>query len=97
MTITLPDDLRLKVEQRAKRFGYPTVEEYVLDFLKEDVEELEVQASIPTLSFRSREELEALLLEGLSSGNSVEADENFWKSLREKIHNGTLRRAGTIP
>ncbi|MBX3401117.1 MAG: hypothetical protein KF873_20485 [Gemmataceae bacterium] len=95
MTITIPDDLTLKVEQRAKRFGYHSAEEYVLDFLKEDVEEHEPQVLIPSLSYRSREELETLLLEGLNSGKSVEADENFWKSLREKIHNGTLRRAGT--
>ena len=30
------------------------------------------------------EELEALLLEGLHSGEPVEADENFWSRLRAK-------------
>ena len=30
----------------------------------------------------SQEELEALLLEGLSSGDPVDADENFWNKLK---------------
>jgi Arc/MetJ-type ribon-helix-helix transcriptional regulator len=43
----------------------------------------------------SQEELENLLLEGLNSGESVEADENFWNRLKvetDKIAAGHLAR-----
>jgi Arc/MetJ-type ribon-helix-helix transcriptional regulator len=43
------------------------------------------------------EELEGLLLEGLSSGETVEADETFWKRLRAETDEMVSRRLERKP
>jgi hypothetical protein len=92
MTITIPDELRAKAEERAKRYGFASVEEYVMDFLEGEDDTVVVPPGSLVAGY-PREELEKLLMEGINSGNPVKADENYWNALREKIRTGTLRRA----
>ena len=71
-----------KQEQRIKAVvtagAYPTTEE-ALDAAVAAVE------SVAAPGFEgTQEELEALLAEGLNSGDPVEADETFWRQLTEK-------------
>jgi antitoxin ParD1/3/4 len=50
--------------------GYSTPSEYVRELIREDRKR------------HAREKLEALLLEGLESGEPVVADEKFWTALK---------------
>ncbi len=94
MTITLPDDVHAKALANAKKFGFSSVEEYVADLVDGDeLDFIDNRLGSSKLTFNTREELEALLLEGLNSGPPIRADEAFWRQLRERIESGTLRNA----
>ena len=83
MTITLPDDLHAKALASAKRFGFPSVEAYVVYLVENDDEEfIDDSGHRSKLAFNTREELEALLLEGLNSGPLIRADAEFWAERR---------------
>ncbi len=90
MTITLPDEVHAKAEANAKKFGFASVNEYVADLVEgDDGEIIDNSACDSKLSFNTREELEALLLEGMNSGPLIRADAEFWaerrRILEEKI------------
>ena len=72
MNVSLPESLRRFAEQRAA-MGYGSVSEYFRELLRLDRKRA------------AEERLEALLLEGLDSGPSIEVDEKFWKNLREQV------------
>jgi antitoxin ParD1/3/4 len=69
MNISLPDELKEYVEGQSK-MGYSTPSEYVRELIREDRKR------------HAREKLEALLLEGLESGEPGVADEKFWTALK---------------
>ena len=70
MPITIHPDLEAKLRARAEASGV-TVEVYLERIARED------QAA--------EEELEWLALEGLNSGESIEADEKYWEEKRLKL------------
>jgi antitoxin ParD1/3/4 len=59
LNISLPQPLKDYVEERVKKGGYSTPSEYVRELLREDQKR------------RIEERLEALLLEGLNSGEPI--------------------------
>ena len=72
MNISLPDDLKAFIEQQVASGGYGSVSEYVRELLRA-AKKAEAQAR-----------LEALLLEGLNSGEPVEITPEFWENIRRR-------------
>jgi hypothetical protein len=70
MSITIHPDLEAKLRGRAEIEGL-TVEAYVERIARDDQ--------------KAEEELEALALEGLDSGESIRADEQYWQEKRRGL------------
>ncbi|WP_439625208.1 ribbon-helix-helix domain-containing protein [Gemmata sp.] len=96
MTITLPDEMRDRLERDARAGGFATVDEYVLSLVREDlVRGDEVPDPAPTrLTPRNRAELEAMLDEGMSSGGDVIADAAFRGERRRVLLEKLARKSG---
>jgi antitoxin ParD1/3/4 len=71
MNVSLPDDLKEYVELQTQH-GYSTPSEYIRELIREDRKR------------RAREKLDALLLEGLNSGDPVPVDAKFWSGLKQE-------------
>lgn len=87
MTITLPDELRDELERKARAAGFPTVDEYIVSLVSEDESPVLVPDPPPGVRFavRTREELEAKLLEGMNRDGDVTADADFWERRRQAL------------
>jgi len=72
LTISLPESLKQFVDAQIASKGYSDVSEYFRSLLRE-AQEREADAR-----------LEALLLEGLASGDPIPIDEEYWKNLKAK-------------
>ena len=70
VTISLPESLKQFVDAQVASKGYGNVSEYFRSLLR-DAQEREAEAR-----------LEALLLEGLASGDPIPIDDKFWSELR---------------
>ena len=86
MTISIPEPLKGFVRKQMKNKGFGNVSEYFRTLLRKAQEE-EADA-----------ELQALLMEGLSSGENIELTREFWKDLKteaahllKKRHKTTAR------
>jgi antitoxin ParD1/3/4 len=71
MNISLPEELKQYAEAQTKH-GYSTPSEYVRELIREDQKR------------KAKEKLDALLLEGLNSGDSIPADAKFWTDLKQE-------------
>jgi antitoxin ParD1/3/4 len=71
MNVSLPEALKEYVEAQTKN-GYATPSEYVRELIREDQKR------------RAKAKLDALLLEGLNSGDPIPADAKFWADLRKE-------------
>ena len=71
MNVSLPEELKEYVEARTKT-GYSTPSEYVRELIREDQKR------------QAKEKLDALLLEGLNSGDSIPVDAKFWSELKKE-------------
>jgi len=65
VNISLPDSLRLFVERRTEEEGYSTISDYLRELILKDQER------------ESEAKLETLLLEGLNSGDPIEATPEY--------------------
>lgn len=72
MNISLPESLKLFVEEQVGKGGYSTASEYLRELIRE------------AQSRRDRQELESKLLDGLQSPSS-EMTADDWTFLRERI------------
>ena len=70
VTISLPESLKQFVDAQVASKGYGNVSEYFRSLLRE-AQQKEADAR-----------LEALLLEGLASGDPIPIDDKFWSHLR---------------
>jgi len=70
MSITIHPELERKLRARAEAEGL-SVEAYIERIAREDQQ--------------AEEELEALALEGLNSGESTEGDERYWEEKRRRL------------
>ena len=70
MSIAINPDLEARLRARAEAEGL-TVEAYIERIARDDQQ--------------AEEELEALGLEGLNSGESIEANEKYWKEKRRRL------------
>ena len=64
MNITIPQELESRLRARAETEGL-TIEGYIERIARDDQQ--------------AEEELEALALEGINSGDSIEPDEKYWE------------------
>ena len=71
MNVSLPEELKEYVEAQTKS-GYSTPSEYVRELIRDDQKR------------RAKEKLDALLLEGLNSGDSIPVDATFWSDLKQE-------------
>ncbi len=69
MNISLPEELQDYVEEQT-RSGYSTPSEFVRELIREDQKR------------GAKERLDALLREGLNSGNPIPANAEFWTELK---------------
>lgn len=73
LNISLPQSLKDYIEEQVKQGGYSTPSEYVRELLREDQKR------------RTKEKLEALLLEGLNSGDPIEVSPEYWEQKRRRL------------
>jgi antitoxin ParD1/3/4 len=73
ITLNLPDEAMPRIRQEATDRGFATPEDYLHFLLTED------------LRRRDQERLEAVLLQRLESGASVEVDDADFQRIRERV------------
>ncbi len=71
MNVSLPEELKQFAEAQTKH-GYSTPSEYVRELIREDQKR------------KAKEKLDALLLEGLNSGDPIPVDARFWADLKQE-------------
>ena len=71
MNVSLPEELKEYVEAQTKS-GYSTPSEYVRELIRVDQ------------TRRAKDRLDALLVEGLNSGDSIPVDTEFWNGLKQE-------------
>ena len=79
MNISLPDQLRDFVDEQVNSGRYSSVSEYVRELVRADQKK------------REREELELRILEGLNSGEAVEATPAMWEQLKKDLRKRAKR------
>ncbi len=72
-TVPVPHELDRRVKLRLETGGFSTIAEYVRGLLRADVERVDRR-------------LEALLLEGLDSGEGIEITPEFWERRRKELN-----------
>jgi antitoxin ParD1/3/4 len=80
LTISLPDSLKEFIEREVQTKGYGNVSEYVRGLLR--------QAQAKEADAR----LEALLIEGLSTGEDIPLSPDFWSELKQDAAKILARR-----
>ena len=68
--ISLPDELQAFVDEQVVKGGYSTTSEYIRHLILQDQERT------------AKEQLEAMLIEGLDSGEAVEVNDEWWEQKR---------------
>jgi len=76
--ISLPDDLGAFIDSQVALSGYSSASEYIGHLIRQDLERV------------AQKQLETLLLEGLDSGDPIEATDSWWEQKRaalvERLH-----------
>ena len=73
MNIALPESMKQYVQERVSEGGYSSVSEYVRELIRADQQR------------KSEERIDALLLEGLDSGKSIEVTKEYWEDKKRKL------------
>ena len=82
MNVDLPEALKVYVQGRVAGGDYGSVSEHVHELIPADQE------------LRSRERIDALLLEGHSSGDPIEVTPDYWKSKRRGLADRLAKSGG---
>ena len=82
LNISLPQSLKDYVEGQVQAAGYSTPSEYVRELLRQDQQR------------RAEQKLEALLLEGLNSGDPIEITPEYWENKRRQLIERHARKTG---
>ena len=82
MNISLPDPLKAFVDGQVAEGRYSSVSEYVRDLIRDDEKR------------NAQEKLEALLIEGIQSGEATEMTRQDWSDIRaEALKQFEVRKA----
>lgn len=73
MNISLPDPMRVFVEEEVSTGSYGSVSEYIRGLVR--------AAQVR----KAEEKLSQLLIEGLNSGDGIEATPEFWSQVRNDV------------
>lgn len=73
MNIALPESMKLFVQERVTAGGYSSVSEYVRELIRADQKR------------KVEERLDALLLEGLDSGEPIPLTPEYWEEKKRKL------------
>ena len=71
MNVSLPEELKEFAEAQTKN-GYSTPSEYVRELIRTDQRR------------RAKDKLDAMLVEGLRSGDSIPVDARFWNEIKRE-------------
>jgi antitoxin ParD1/3/4 len=82
LNISLPQSLKDFVENQVQQHGYSTPSEYVRELLRQDQKR------------RAEDQIEALLLEGLQSGDPIEITPEYWEAKRKSLIERHTRKTG---
>jgi antitoxin ParD1/3/4 len=82
LNISLPQSLKDFVESQVQQHGYSTPSEYVRELLRQDQKR------------RAEERLEAMLLDGLQSGDPIEITPDYWEAKRKSLVERHSRKTG---
>ena len=74
LNMALPDQILAFIEQQATAAGFSTASEYVYQLILREQERLAQQRRV-----------ELLLLDGLESGEPVEATDDWWEQKRARL------------
>ncbi|BAZ40739.1 putative addiction module antidote protein, CopG/Arc/MetJ family [Calothrix sp. NIES-4101] len=73
LNISLPEAMRAFIDEEVAKGGYSTASEYIRDLIRQAQKKAE------------EKKLEAMLLEGLDSGESIEVTDEWWEQKRSQI------------
>jgi antitoxin ParD1/3/4 len=71
LNISLPDNLREWIDGRVKKGDYSSASDYMRDLIRSDQ--------------KKHVEIDEILLEGINSGESLEATSAFWEKKRQHL------------
>jgi antitoxin ParD1/3/4 len=73
INISLPESMREFVNQQVAQGGFSTVSEYVRQLIREEQKHA------------AQKKIEALLLEGLNSGEPIEVTDEWWRNKERQL------------
>jgi antitoxin ParD1/3/4 len=73
MNVSLPDPLKVFVDEQVKRGGYDSTSDYVRQLIREHQQRLAV------------ENLRGLIADGLASGPAVAVTKKYWAAKRKRL------------
>ncbi|MBW4499534.1 MAG: type II toxin-antitoxin system ParD family antitoxin [Scytonema hyalinum WJT4-NPBG1] len=73
LNISLPDSMRSFIDEQVAKGGYSTASEYIRDLIRQAQKKAD------------QEKLEAMLLEGLESGEPIEVTDEWWEQKRAQM------------
>lgn len=82
INISLPDAMRTYIEEKVADGGYSTISEYFRELVRQDQKR------------QATERLEAMLLEGLNSGNATEMTPDDWEDIRQAVREKIAKQKG---
>ncbi|MEG3924004.1 type II toxin-antitoxin system ParD family antitoxin [Microcoleus sp. D3_18a_C4] len=82
MNISLPDSMRTYIEEQVAQGGYSTASEYFRELIRQDQKR------------KASERLEAMLLEGLESGNPTAMTEEDWMEISQAVRSRISQNQG---
>jgi antitoxin ParD1/3/4 len=74
MNVSLPDTLKEYVEEQVEVGGYGTASEYLHELIRADKNR------------KAQERFEALMLEGLESGEPIDVTPEFWEDMWARVN-----------
>ncbi|MBE9208929.1 type II toxin-antitoxin system ParD family antitoxin [Nostoc sp. LEGE 06077] len=80
INISLPDAMRTYIEEQVAAGSYSSVSEYFRELVRQDQKR------------QAAERLEAMLLEGLNSGNATEMTPDDWEDIRQAVRERIVKR-----
>lgn len=82
MNISLPESMRTYVEEQVASGGYGSASEYFRELVRLDKKR------------KATERVEAMLLEGLNSGNATSMTDEDWEDARQAVREKLAKRKG---
>ena len=81
LNISLPDSMRVYIEEQTATGGYSTASEFVRTLIREDQKR------------KTKERIDTLLLDGLASGEAKMLTQRDWEDVRRQVRGRTRKRA----